>query len=201
MEVKGWFSYKGITTQQHENVYNVFKQFFLEVKPKRIMEIGTAYGGLTLIIRDILDEIGLYETEVLSYDVVEKHFLKKWIESGKKIDVKITNLFNKQYSELIEIKEVESFIKKEGTTIVICDGGSKKNEFRLLSNLLKESDIIMAHDYSPNENFFEENIKNKIWNWLEIKDSDIIESCVINNLISFMEKEFTDIVWVCKIKK
>lgn len=49
---------------------------------------------------------------------------------------------------------VESFIKREGTTLILCDGGSKINEFNILSKYLKSGDIIMAHDYvDTKENF------------------------------------------------
>ena len=59
----------------------------------------------------------------------------------------------------------------------------------------------MAHDYSPNEEYFELNIKNKIWYWLEIQDTDIISSIFENNLIPYMDDEFKNVVWVCKEKK
>jgi hypothetical protein len=59
----------------------------------------------------------------------------------------------------------------------------------------------MAHDYSPNEEYFELNIKNKIWYWLEIQDTDIISSIFENNLTPYMDDEFKNVVWVCKEKK
>jgi hypothetical protein len=58
----------------------------------------------------------------------------------------------------------------------------------------------MAHDYSPNENYFQEHINNKVWNWLEIQDLDINDSCLKNNLSPYMEDEFRKVVWVCKKK-
>jgi glycosyltransferase involved in cell wall biosynthesis len=69
-----------------------------------------------------------------------------------------------------------------------------------LSNYLKVGDVIMAHDYSPNEEHFQKHINNQIWNWFEIQDSDIIDSCIKNSLISYMEEKFRNVVWVCKIK-
>lgn len=198
--VKGWFSYKGIIAQQHDNVGFAFKSLFKNVKPKRILEIGTASGGLTLLLRDILDDLLQHDTIIRSYDVVEKHGLFEHINNGVKIEVIIKNVFNHEYNELIEIEELKSFIQQEGVTVVLCDGGSKKNEFRLISELLKSGDIIMSHDYSPNENFFKENVNNKIWNWLEIQDSDIDESVIKNNLKPYMHNEFVNVVWVCKIK-
>lgn len=199
--VTGWFNYQGIVVQQHENVEKTFKSLFDTIKPKRILEIGTASGGLTLLIRDILNEISLTETQIRSYDVVEKHGLTPHINNGVNIEVIIKDVFNHSYNDLIEIDEIQSYIQKEGVTIILCDGGSKKNEFRILSDYLKVGDVIMAHDYSPNEDYFQEHINNKIWNWLEIQDSDINDSCIKNNLVPYMEDDFRQVVWVCKIKE
>jgi predicted O-methyltransferase YrrM len=199
-EVTGWFTYKGIATQQHEDVGDVFKLLFETLKPKRVLEIGTASGGLTLMLRDILDEISLNETNIKSYDVVDKHFLKHHIDNGVNIEILIKDVFNHSYNELVEVEEIKSYIQQEGVTIILCDGGSKKNEFRLISDYLKEGDIIMAHDYSPNESVFYNNVKDKIWNWLEIQDLDIEGSVIKNNLKPYMSEEFEKVVWVCKIK-
>jgi 2-hydroxy-3-keto-5-methylthiopentenyl-1-phosphate phosphatase len=97
-------------------------------------------------------------------------------------------------------KEIYDIINQEGISIVLCDGGSKKNEFNLLSNLLKKGDIIMAHDYAPNEIFFKQKMINNYWNWLEIQDSDIDFVCKKNNLVPYMNEEFIEVAWVCKIK-
>jgi hypothetical protein len=96
--------------------------------------------------------------------------------------------------------EIIDFITSEGTTLVLCDGGSKKNEFRLLSNLIKKGDVIMAHDFSPNEEYFIDNMLDKKWNWMEIQDSDINQSVIVNNLKPYMSELFLDVAWVCKMK-
>jgi len=199
-DVSGWFTYKGITTQQHNDVSVVFKSLFNSLKPKRILEIGTASGGLTLLLRDILDELSLNDTYIRSYDVIEKHGLNTHIQNGINIEVIIKDVFSHSYQEVAEINEIKSYIQQDGVTIILCDGGSKKNEFRLLSEYLKDGDVIMAHDYSPNEMYFNKNIKDKIWNWLEIQDLDIEDSVVKNNLKPYMSDEFSKVVWVCKIK-
>jgi hypothetical protein len=198
--VTGWFVYQNIVAQQHEDVGGVFKELFENTKPKQILEIGTASGGLTLMLRDILNDLTLNDTTLRTYDVIEKHYLNSHVESGANIEIIIKDVFNHSYTELVEVEEISSYIQRDGTTIVLCDGGSKKNEFRILSKLLKEGDIIMAHDYSPNENYFNEHINNKVWNWLEIQDSDINNSCIENNLQPYMSEEFKQVVWVCKKK-
>jgi len=198
MNVKGHFIYKNLIISQHKLVGEVFNRLIEKVQPKKVLEIGTSHGGLTVLIRDILDENNLYNTKIITYDINDPINLR---ELGyKNIDIRVKNLFNYQYDELIHKEEIKEIIESEGVTLVLCDGGSKKNEFRLLSKFLKKGDVIMAHDYAPNEIYFNENIKNKIWNWLEIQDSDINDSCVKNNLLPYMDEEFKKVVWGCKIK-
>jgi cephalosporin hydroxylase len=72
--VKGHTEYKGYTAQQHDNFYTIMKDFIENVKPSRILEIGTAGGGFILAIRDILDEMGLNNVPIKTFDVVESSF-------------------------------------------------------------------------------------------------------------------------------
>lgn len=186
---------------QHTSVYEQFNILIKNIRPLKILEIGTSQGGLTLMLRDILNDNGLTDSVLRTYDIHEPKYLIDHIKNGSKIDLRVESIFNYAYNELSNADEVIDFIRSKGTTLVLCDGGSKKNEFRLLSNYLKNGDVIMAHDYAPNEKYFQEHIVNKIWNWLEIQDSDIQDSCIKNNLVPFMDEEFRNVVWVCKIKE
>ena len=196
--MKGHFIYNGLIISQHPLIKTYFEKLLQETKPKRILEIGTAYGGLTLLIRDILDELKLFDTQIRTYDILESTDLKS---KKRNIEVIHQNIFTYPYDELIDESVVRNFISQDGTTIVLCDGGSKKNEFKLLSKFLKKGDIIMAHDYAPNQEYFDNHIKGKIWNWLEIQDFDINECCERYHLKPFMEEEFRSVVWVGKIKQ
>jgi hypothetical protein len=203
--LSGWFAYKGILTMQHETIEEVLKTLFETTKPSQVLEIGTSNGGLTLIIRNTLDELNLTSTELITYDValVPAGELDKLMENGSKMKRFVKQIFKNDYSDLIEdeVAPMLEYIQQSGTTIVMCDGGYKIGEFNILSRYLKPGDIIMAHDYSPNHEYFTEHIKEKIWDWLEIQDIDIEGAVVRNNLEPFMENEFRNVVWVCKIKK
>jgi predicted O-methyltransferase YrrM len=201
--ITGWYTYKDTTTLQHKDIGNYLKKLFETTKPSQILEIGTSFGGLTLLIRDLLDDSNLSESDLRSYDVMEtnRFHLQEAIKNKSKIDFRIKNVFNHGYDNLIEIDEIKDYIQKSGPTIIMCDGGSKKNEFNILAKYLKKGDIIMAHDYSPNAEYFEENINNKIWNWHEIKDTDIEDTVNECNLKPFMQEDFQKVVWVCKIKE
>jgi predicted rRNA methylase YqxC with S4 and FtsJ domains len=196
--ITGYFVYKGLTIMQHKDVATQFEKLILDIKPKRILEIGTSSGGLTLLLRDLLDNKGFENVELRTYDINDPQYL---YQHDKNIDIRVKNLFNHQYDELTEKDEIVNFITQDGPTIVLCDGGSKINEFNILSHHLKKGDVIMAHDYSKDHEYFEQNIKNKIWNWCEITESHIQGSSQINNLVPYMEDEFASVVWVCKIKQ
>lgn len=188
--------FMGHAAQQSHFAYQVFYDFIEEVKPKRILEIGTALGGFTEFLFIITNELGL-NTEILSYDISERPWYSEMIKKG--INVKVENIFSDDWSSVNP--EVIDYIKKDGLTIVLCDGGWKIGEFNLLSNYIKIGDFILAHDYAENNEIFEEKIKDKIWNWHEISNADIQEASIKNNLELYKKDTFENAVWTCRIKK
>jgi len=188
-------AFRGHTAQQSHNAYQVFYDFISEVKPVRILEIGTALGGFTEFLKIITDELNL-NTKILSYDISERPWYNQMIEKG--IDVRVEDIFNEDWSGVKQ--DVVDFIQQDGLTIVLCDGGWKIGEFKIFSKLIKDGDYILAHDYSISKEIYETDIKDKIWNWCEITESDIQESVVENNLKFYNQDKFSQAVWVCKVK-
>lgn len=188
-----------LTSQQNENMFDAFKKLLNEYKPKRVLEIGTAGGGTIQFIRDYLDEIGLTDTTIKSFEVKEHKWYKDMRVTG--IEIIIENIFSHSYREIEKPEFVKDYIKSEGPTLVLCDGGSKINEFKILAPYLKSGDIIMAHDYVDTKENFLENYKDKIWNWREIGDEHIIDTCEKYSLKNYMKDTFDKAVWVCKIKE
>lgn len=189
-------TYNGWGAQQNPNVFETFYYFLNELKPKRILEIGTSLGGFTSFLNYATKRLDI-PCHILSYDIYDKDWYQPMRNEG--IDVRIENIFNLHYTEVK--KEVVDFIQQDGITLILCDGGSKIHEFNLLSNYMKDGDFIMAHDYSQDRETFEKNVYMKIWNWHEIADKDIEEACDRNNLISYEKEKFDRVAWVCKIKK
>lgn len=201
--ILGTNPYKNTMMGQHPNITTSFRQLFETVKPTQILEIGTYKGGLTLLIRDILNEIGLEDSEIKTFDVdqhIERQYFLDCIENGVKIKFQIKNIFSQNYISLVDEEEIISYINQAGTTIVLCDGGNKKQEFNLLSKYLKVGDIIMAHDYAPNQEYFENYMMNKVWNWCEILDVDVYDVSTKENLVPMLYDEFLQVAWMCKIK-
>jgi len=189
--------YLDFVAQQNHHAYKVFFDLLNKVKPKRILEIGTAQGGFTGYLNYMSKKLNL-DTEIRSYDIHNQTYYKSLIESG--VDVRIENIFEVGYTDL-KNKEIIDFIRKDGLTLVLCDGGNKVREFNILSEYLKKSDIIMAHDYARDSVFFKNEINRVYWNWHEISESQIQESIDKHNLKPYMQDEFDKAVWVCKIKE
>lgn len=189
-------AYLGHSAQQNHYAYETFFKLIQEIKPSRIIEIGTAMGGFTLFLKMCCNDLEL-NTDIISYEINGRDSYDFIREHN--IDVRVKNVFFENYSGVEQ--EIIDLILEEGVSIVLCDGGHKISEFNLLSKYLKPNDIIMAHDYAANTQYFDETIKNKYWNWLEISDSDIQDAVTSNNLHPYMQDEFNKAVWVCKIKK
>jgi hypothetical protein len=197
--VKGHTQYKGYTAQQHDDFYPVIKKFIGEVKPSRILEIGTAGGGFILSVRDILNELGLNNVPIKTYDVIESPYYEKLRKHN--IEINIENLFDHPYLNLIKPEKIVPYIQEEGITIVFCDGGHKIGEFNSIAPHIKKGDYILAHDYIDTWENYQTNFKGKIWDWCEIEEKYISEISNKEGLEPYNKEEFSKIVWVCKIKK
>ena len=210
-------SYRGLDLKQHRDVYDVFRVFIEEVRPKRILEMGTHKGGLTLYLRDLLDSLGLADTEIKTFDIASypEHEMLK----ASNIDVVIEDIFEQidvspkiMYTDCQGVQRtctftldkpemIDDFIKSPGLTVVLCDGGWKIGEFRTISPLLKDDDIIMCHDYVDTIENWEQNFKDKVWNAHEVEEADIKEICSEHGLVPYMLEEYAKVVWACRKKK
>lgn len=174
--------YKGIFSQQNKNFYPAFEKLFAQENISRVLEIGTATGGFIRAVRDLTD------AEIITYDVLEtKH--KATLEENN-ITVNVKSVFD-------DFDFVEDYISRENQVLVLCDGGNKIKEFEVFSRLLKTGDIIMAHDYSYDDNLYHAYIKNHVWRWCEIQYKDIAAAVIEQNLQPIMTEEFQEAVWTC----
>jgi hypothetical protein len=183
-------------SQQNHYAFEVFYNFISEVKPRRILEIGTAQGGFTMFLKLCCNDLNL-NTNIRSYDIHGRHTYAGFIENG--IDIRLKNVFSDDYTSVDS--DVIEYIQSDGVTVVLCDGGCKISEFNILSNHIKADDFIMAHDYAPTTKFFNETMYKKLWNWYEIQDSDIHTAVDRNKLESYQSDNFIQAAWVCKIKR
>jgi hypothetical protein len=189
-------AFRGHTAQQNHGAFKVFYDFIKDVKPKRILEIGTSLGGFTTFLKIVCDDLDL-DTNIRSYDINRHSWYDDIIKLG--VDIRVENIFTEGFKDFSE--EVKEYIREDGTTIVLCDGGWKIGEFNVISKYIKNNDFILTHDYAENKEVFETKILNKIWNWHEIQKSDIQNSIDTNNLIEFLPEIFSNVAWGCFIKQ
>lgn len=207
--IPGWFGYKCkldnqvATAMQVQGVENAFNKLFQLHKFNQVLEIGTASGGTTLIVRDAMNEHGMRDSIIRTYDTnTSDKNLQSYISKGEKIEFLNDNLFDSSGTKIkSDSAEPKNFIQRPGKTLVLCDGGGKRFELPSISPFLKSGDIIMAHDYAKDSEYFRANIENKIWNWHEISDAHISHSMQKYNLFKIMEQDFDSVVWVCLQKK
>jgi cephalosporin hydroxylase len=188
-------AYLDCCAQQNPNAFKVFYDFIEEVKPIRILEIGTSLGGFTTFLKRTCVELGL-DTDLRSYDIYERQGYDQIRSEG--VDLRIENIFSDDYTSVHE--EVGQYVNSPGKTIVLCDGGYKIGEFNILSKYLKVGDFILAHDYAPTTEYYLQNVHKQLWNWHEIEDINIENAVKENDLQSYKPEIFQSAVWVCKIK-
>jgi len=174
--VSGGGPYKGhcgsSEMRQAPKIIGCFKEFFKDKQFDTIIEIGTAFGGLTMLLVDLNPF-----AEIHTFDVTE--WMKYRIDGATK---HIENVFFEGKEDIVRM------ILEEKKVLLICDGGDKPREFNVFAPYLKPGDFIMAHDY-------EENTCG--WNWIEIRKKDIEDTIKECNLIPHMSNVMGEVAWAC----
>lgn len=135
-----------------------------------IVEIGTAFGGLTNLLADYFDVVHSFDLEEFYTSFYEHTNIK-----FKKMDCHDKSLIK---------TEIINFLNTNKNTLFFIDGGDKALEFNIIQEYCKLGDILMVHDFSIDENDFIQRGK-QIWNCLEVKEKDL-------NLINFKRTNFFD---------
>ena len=193
---------KGILAQQARGVLDVFENFFNENEFDYVIEIGTSFGGLSLFL---YEQSLNHNFKFITYDWfgfkdgewswrLDK--LKKAWGGELKFDFRDKNVFEES-----TIDEIASILKNN-KCLLLCDGGDKPKEIQIYSEYLQDGSYIMGHDYAPTKDYFHKNIKTKIWNWLELQDSDFEETMEKHNLHKSKKyyDKFKRVVWACLVK-
>jgi 23S rRNA U2552 (ribose-2'-O)-methylase RlmE/FtsJ len=177
--------------QQTLGAWELFKQFLLKEKFERILEIGTGLGGFTQFLYEFSKENNI-NTEIMTVDIKPSN--EKLIFIGvKSIQMNVLNVQN--------LPKLDEFLKTNKKLLILCDGDEKSVEFNLFSKYIKVNDFIMAHDYAISYEYFEDNIKNKKWNWCQIVENDIEAISKKLNLVEYTDIDFKEEMWICKTKK
>jgi len=157
----GLIHYRGIPAQQHPSTQAALAELMQSHPPNQILEIGTARGGLTWMLRDLAPDAA-----IRTYDI--KPCPNIGLLTSLSIDCRVADpLAAESQQELVE------FIRRPGTTMILCDGGNKPAEVKAIVGIAKPGDIVLAHDYAPNRQVFKAKIRGRRWDWCEITDADL----------------------------
>ncbi len=193
-EISGHFLYDDKhTTQQVADIKSYFERLLIIENFEVIIELGTSFGGHTYILDDIVKENNLTHN-IHTFDFLYRDYVELFLKE-RGCTYHILDERDEIYKET-----VVNLLTNNGKALLLCDGGNKKEEFNRYSEYLKVGDVIMAHDYSFDINVFENEIKNKRWDWFEISFSDIEESVKKYNLIEHPTVDFKNAVWACFVK-
>lgn len=144
------FQYAGRPVRQHPRMCEVFPTLFGLERFDRILELGSAAGGLSVWLAEHLaHDIPL---PIVSYDLQPP-------EPHPAVDFRAADI-------LAFPAEICELITGAGRVLVLCDNGDKPKEFRGYATHLKPGDVMMAHDLGFDD-----------WPWYEIKESDVEETC------------------------
>lgn len=180
------FNYGGIITSQAVGVWNAFKDLdrYAQDRPfDIILELGCDYGGLTNLIADL--DISR-KAKIHAFDINPDRFVNL---SPDKITFHHLNIYE-------NFDFIKGLMAGTDRALVLCDGGNKAHEFKHMCPGLRSGDIIMAHDYSPNAEAFEDNKNIGRWNWWEFSDDNIPDSDLFKPLDCFEEY-----VWCIREKR
>jgi cephalosporin hydroxylase len=201
--VTGVTDYRGHMVLQRDGYADLFRKFLDRMKPDRIVEIGTASGGLTLTLADLIEQMKLH-CVIRSYDIARHAGVTALLRNG--VQLITVNLFDDTYrcfnqNATREVVSLIEFIRQPGKTVVMCDGGNKVAEFNLLAGVIKDGDHIMAHDFAWSENVFKSEIENKIWNWHQISGDDVFAAIDKNSLKPFWSRDFEQYAWLSMVRR
>ncbi len=178
-EITGWHNshpylrlniYNGVQMSQVLGVYLALNPNYIS-EFDNIIEIGTYNGGLTSWLYDNKNPNAM----VVSYDIDGSINHTKRTD----IDFRVEDCFEeKSFNEII------SYIQRPGKTLFVCDGGDKPKEFSIFSEYLKSGDVIIAHDYAKNPEYWK--FVTNYWQWPYESDTnyDSIRDAIIKNGLS-----------------
>ena len=177
--------YNGVMSQQRPEAFSMLSALVKQEEVSQIIEIGTFHGGLSLYLAD------LNLCEVYTFDITDHN---KSLPERKNLH----RFFYDSFS--LDCKNFITSLTKNKKTMWLFDGGNKKREVIIFySDIIKEGELAMAHDFAPDRESFSYLKNNNIWLWHE-SDSSAFDPNIFEQHPDF-ESIWKTCVWGCFRKK
>lgn len=155
------------------------------VQVRRIIELGTACGGLTVLLKLYCLQV---HADLITYDCTDYRTCRD-IFKLLGIDYRLANIRDEW-----TVDEINSLVRQEGVTVMVSDNGDKIREFKHFAAILKPGDFLLSHDYSPDRAIYN---RERVWVSLEITDEDVRDVCESHNLMPYLWDTFQKAAWLC----
>ena len=126
----------GLRMQQAKSAFHGFDTMLHIEKPSCVIELGTGYGGLAVILALCCKDIGC---TFHTFEKYSEQVLYTGLLEALDVDLRFEDVFNNG--------GIADLIDTSGQVIVLCDNGNKPREFNWYAKLIKPFDIIMVHDF------------------------------------------------------
>jgi 23S rRNA U2552 (ribose-2'-O)-methylase RlmE/FtsJ len=195
---RGFCTINHIFTMQNYGVQECLYELFKELDIDNVIEVGTHSGGFTTMISMAREKANKH-FNIYTYDIQHVDHID---EISKIYNF---NVIKSCVFKAIQNDSITDSIFNKSRKVIFVDGGNKKIEFNLLAKYLLPGDIIAAHDYCKDSKIYEENLKNKkVWQWMEVQESDVIDTINAYNLVNLpsnLSEKFEDVAWLIKAKQ
>ena len=176
----------GQQVEQRLSALPAFDNLFAAFKPKRIIELGTGNGGLTLYL-------GMWAHLIQARLMTVERLPSDATRNVLRIASLVLPITIRTIDYTLEPAIVTEFIDAHTPCLLLCDGATDKAaQMRLFAPYLKPGDVLMGHDYKP-----ELGIDN------QLKDTDLGGICDEYGYEPFMQDMWNSYKshWACLRKR
>lgn len=172
----GGFEFAGVQIQQHPDTLLVLPEIIMTTFPQgsvRVVEFGTAAGGLAVYMRQILPR----RIELMTYGIHTVCPQIAMLITNLGINFRVQDIFCERGPEM-----VKADLAFDGGLVLICDNGNKVAEVNTYAQYLKSGDVLMCHDYRVNKDV------DGLWPWCEITYPQIQQTIQENGFVEHMQE-------------
>ena len=147
-------------------------------RPRIVIEIGSAQGGLSVLLGRLCRAIGC---EFHTFDILPTEYPRELAEAG--VTFHCQDVF-------ADGGETVRRLLQQGPAVLLCDGGNKIRELQTFAPMLKPGDLVGAHD------FVADAAARRYWENSEITLADTAATVAQEQLERYRPDWFNQAAWL-----